>query len=208
MLFPLIIDDREIELIIERSYMTPKKRSSLKSHGMSSTLIYHIWKAMLKRCNNPNDNAYKNYGGRGIRVCDDWTSFETFYDDMGNRPDGLQLDRIDNDGNYEPSNCRWISRAINNSNPRCTIPESLKRKKSDSCRPRPRLNYLEYIDKKINKWTVLSFEYKKSRVHFKCICSCGIISFVQATAVIYGFSKQCKQCNLRINGLKKKIGGV
>ncbi len=93
-----------------------------KTHGMTYTTTWNVWCQMKQRCGNKNSDSYRWYGARGIKVCERWkNSFQAFLEDMGERPEGMSIDRINNDGDYEPGNCRWATAKEQANNTRKTM---------------------------------------------------------------------------------------
>jgi len=148
-----------------------------KTHGKSKTATYRIWAGLFTRCYNKISRSYLFYGALGISVCEEWKSFDKFLADMGERPLDMQLDRIDGAGNYERSNCRWVSKS-----------ENLKNKTKDTAIP--------MVGKTFGDWTVLErdFSIKKSHVYYKCLCTCGNIASVGGGFLRSGKSSRCVKC--------------
>lgn len=102
-----------------------------RNHGESQTPLYRVWRGMRNRCSDPKASNYRWYGGRGVRVCAEWEtdflSFKSWSLAHGYEP-GMQIDRVDTDGNYEPRNCRWTTRIQNLQNRRQYLPVAVERK--------------------------------------------------------------------------------
>lgn len=102
-------------------YQIESVRKNMTTHGKCNLKEYSVWAGMIQRCANPKRNSFKDYGGRGISVCERWKEFESFFCDMGVCPDGFTLDRKNNNGNYDPGNVRWAEQKEQSRNTRRNI---------------------------------------------------------------------------------------
>jgi hypothetical protein len=138
-----------------------------EKHGGSRGKTYKVWTGMRQRCNNPRSAKFDIYGGRGIKVCQRWEqSFQNFIDDMGERPDGKTLDRINPDGNYEPGNCRWADIEEQNNNRRSNNYVTIYGKTmtlSQWCRVNPETKMKTARERLERGWTPKEAIYGKPR---------------------------------------------
>ncbi len=155
-------------------------------HGMHGTPLYKLWCGIFSRCYNPKVKIYKYYGGRGIKVCDRWRNFSNFHVDMGDRPEGLQLDRIDNDKGYSPENCRWATPKENN--------------------PANKGTLLDFMPGKIfGKWAVIErVKHKPDHRYYLCKCECGLERIVCGGDLRRGSTTRCMNCKKKEHGDKHR----
>lgn len=142
------------------------------THGYARTRTYQSWQHMKDRCLNVNNLSYKYYGGRGITVCRRWVnSFENFLEDMGDRPKNSSLDRIDNNGIYEPTNCKWSSHKAQAMNRRTSIGN--------------------IVGSKFGRLTITGQFYKSNKLYAKTECICGGVKVCRYENLKDGTTKSC-----------------
>jgi hypothetical protein len=154
---------------------------SMANKPRNSIPGYRSWTSMIDRCTNTKRHNYNRYAERGIIVCERWKDFENFLADMGERPLGLSIDRIDNDLGYSPDNCRWADAKAQSAN------SSVKSSK----------RYIDYTGKRFNRLTIDTYLRSDNKhSYWKAICDCGTECEVKARSFVRGHKQSCG-CLLR-----------
>ena len=151
----------------------------MTKHGMCETAIYRTWSDFCSRCNNPSHQNYKYYGGRGIKVCEYWHSFENFYADMGDKPEGLTLERMDNNGDYEPGNCKWATWKEQQNNRRSNRHDRIKSKRKSVM--------------KLAKWINVMTTAELKKLAKKCGCHPNYIYQIVTSGCSAGLAKKIEK---------------
>ena len=144
--------------------------------------MYGTWSGIIQRCTNPSQKHYNRYGGRGITIYEPWLTYSNFKADVvkeiGERPRGLSMDRINSNGNYEPGNIRWANQTTQNRNKdKCVVP----------------------VGERFGHLTVLGLDHRhpiKGCAYWKCRCECGNTSVHRADGIRRGAVKTCRRCDL------------
>ena len=148
-----------------------------RSHRKSQTSTYRVWCGLFTRCYNENHATYKYYGAKGIRVSNDWRIFRNFFRDMGERPEGYQIDRIDPTKDYSNNNCRWLPKKDNNK--------------------RQHNRLIDMAGMKFGKWTVFDRDVTKldhDQAYWHCVCDCGKNQSITGHMLRSGKTRQCLDC--------------
>jgi hypothetical protein len=163
------------------------------------------WRGMIERCSNPRHIGFKYYGARGITVCERWRkSFAAFFADMGPRPPGLTLDRIDPNGNYKPDNCRWITPREQRRNQR-PYDEGARVRAAWQNRERASKNRRTLIGQRFNRLVVIAYaDTTSKRARWLCRCDCGTEKVVIGKSLREGHTKSCG-CLSREEARKRAI---